>query len=283
MPTDDDVRAALAAQIAEIEAAGTGRSQRPRLRTPAPPIGGDEAETAGTVSPAADDGAAVDPRIDPDLPSRDVSEARGPALRDLSGQAAHDDALGVAPDGRPLDPGEDGESRGRKRRPKPATLAFSEPEPHQRAIELAFALLTRREYSAAQLRERLAKRGCEPPEIAGALAELGRQGFVDDRRYAKLYAEDKRRLQGWGARRIRMELGRAGIAREVIDELFADQEAELDAPSEHEVALRLLQRKQPDLGDPKARQRAAAMLARRGISSPVVFAALREHERDAGQ
>ncbi len=101
-------------------------------------------------------------------------------------------------------------------------------------------LVSQREHTAKQLREKLAKRGCEPEEIRGALAELQRSGFQDDRRYARIFAEDKRRLQSWGARRIRLELGRAGIARDVLDELFADDEAELDAPSELEVALELL-------------------------------------------
>lgn len=247
----------LAAKIAEIEAAGTGRSRRPRSR------------------------AADGPVVEAELPSRDVDDERGPSVVDLGGQVAHDEALGVAPDGRPIDPGEDGESRGRRRTPKQAELAFSEPEPYARALELALKLVSQREHTARQLREKLSKRGCEPEEIRGALAELQRSGFQDDRRYAKIFAEDKRRLQSWGARRIRLELGRAGVARDVIDEVFADDEAELNAPSELDVALELLRRKQPDLSDPKVKQRMAGMLARRGIASATVFAALREHARRA--
>lgn len=220
---------------------------------------------------------------DAGLPSRDISdEVHRPAVVDLSGQRAHDEALGVGPDGRPLDPGEDGESRGRRKRAKPAELAFSEALPHQRAIDLAYKLVSQRERTTAQIRERLASKDCEPAAIQAAVDELVRHGFLDDRRYAKLFAEDKRRLQGWGARRIRLELARAGVAREVLDELFADEEAELDAPSEREVALTLLQRKQPDLSDPKVKQRMAGMLARRGIASATVFAALRDYERSRG-
>lgn len=273
---------ALAAKIAEIEAAGTGRSQRPRSRS-AEPSAADERHGAGVATdepllPPTDGGASV-PGVDASLPSRDVDEERGPSVVDVGGQLAHDEALGVAPDGRPLDAGEEHESRGRRRKPKQAQLAFSEPEPYAQALELALRLVSQREHTAKQLTDKLAKRGCEPAEIRGALAELQRGGFQDDRRYAKIFAEDKRRLQGWGARRIRLELGRAGIARELLDELFADDEAELDAPSELDVALELLRRKQPDLSDPKVKQRMAGMLARRGIASSTVFAALRQHER----
>ena len=134
------------------------------------------------------------------------------------------------------------------------------------------------------MREKLAKKGCEPEEIRGAIAELERHGFLDDRRYARVYAEDKRRLQGWGRRRIELELGRAGVPREIVAAVFADGEAQLDAPSELEAALELLRRKQPDLSDERIKARMAGMLARRGIASSTVFAALREHarlERDA--
>lgn len=280
---------ALAAKIAEIEAAGTGRSQRPRSRSAAGSADRGAPEDAGPAVVSGPAGAAdaslepLDPlgrpAVDASLPSRDVDAERGPSVVDVGGQIAHDEALGVAPDGRPIDAGEEYESRGRRRKPKPAELAFSEPEPFARALELALKLVSQREHTAKQLREKLAKRGCEPAEIRGALAELQRSGFQDDRRYAKIFAEDKRRLQGWGARRIRLELGRAGIARELLDELFADDEAELDAPSELDVALELLRRKQPDLSDPKVKQRMAGMLARRGIASSTVFAALREHAR----
>lgn len=271
----------LAARIAEIEAAGTGRSRRPRPRSTEPEAA---EETAAAATPSSHNGAqpplAVDPRIDPSLPSRDVDELGGPALADLSGQLAHDEALGVGADGRPLDAGEEGPSRGRAKRPRPAALAFTEAEPHQQAIELAYKLVSQRERTARQVRERLAAKDCAPAAIDAAIAELERHGFLDDARYARLYAEDKRRLQGWGARRIRLELGRAGVSREVLDALFADDEAQLDAPSERDAALALIARKAPDLSDPKVKARIAGMLARRGIASATVFAALRDYERN---
>lgn len=180
------------------------------------------------------------------------------------------------PGERPADPPPAPE-RGRARPAPAAQPAFTGAEPHQRAIELAYKLVTQRERTVRQLREKLAAKECAPVAIDAAVAELTRYGFVDDRRYAKLFAEDKRRLQGWGSRRIRLELARAGVARELLDELFADGEAQLDAPSELEVAVDLLRRKRPDLADPKVKQRMAAMLARRGIAPPVVFGALRAY------
>jgi len=275
-----DAIQALAAQIAEIEGHGAGRSQRPR----SPQAGeSDPEQTTPGAAAVRDPGsfATLDAPGDwgPDaaLPTRDVNAPRGPSVVDVGGQRAHDEALGVAADGRPLDDGEDHASRGRRRAAKPAELAFSTPVPFARAIELAYKAVAQREHTAKQLATNLAKRGCEPNEIQGAIDELERHGFLDDRRYAKIFAEDKRRLQGWGARRIRLALTQAGVARETLDELFASDEAALDAPSELDAALELLRRKQPDLSDLKTKQRMAGMLARRGIASTTVFAALRQH------
>lgn len=193
----------------------------------------------------------------------------------LEGQAAHDESLGVLPDGTQVT----GERPKRRTRAKAAQLAFSDAPPHQQALDIAYKFVSQRERTERQLRDKLKAKDCTPAAINAAVKELRRYGFVDDARYAKLFAEDKRRLQGWGERRIRMQLVRDGIDRDIIDALFADDEAALAAPSELEVALDLLTRKRPDLRDVKVKSRMAGMLARRGIASATVYAALREYQR----
>lgn len=253
-PIDD-----LAAKIRELETSGPGGPSRSRGRSAA-------VEAVHAAPEAAVEAA---------LPSRDVNDDRGPSLVSLEGQEAHDEALGVLPDGTEI-------REPRPKRPKKAKaaqLAFADAVPHQRAIELAYKLVSQRERTVKQVREKLTAKECTPVAIDAALEELGRYGFIDDARYARLFAEDKRRLQGWGERRIRMQLNRDGVSRDLLDTLFADDEAALNAPSELEAALELLRRKRPDLSDPKVKSRMAGMLARRGIASSTVFQALREHQK----
>lgn len=248
----------LAAKIRELEATSLGGLSGPRGRSAVQAQGEPEATEA------------------PALPSRDIDDdAHRPALVSLEGQAAHDASLGVLPDGTQITE----EKPKRAKRPKVAQLAFSDAPPHQQALDIAYKFVSQRERTERQLRDKLAAKDCTPAAINAAVKELRRYGFVDDARYAKLFAEDKRRLQSWGERRIRMQLMRDGIARDVIDGLFADDEAALAAPSELEVALDLLARKRPDLADEKVKARMAGMLARRGIASPTVYAALREYAR----
>jgi regulatory protein len=291
--SDDRDSAAVPRRGAELVARGAEASSTSEARTQAELDALRDARAGRHVIPdssgapdlggpgAPDEFGTADP-TDPDapvLPSRDVNDVRGPSLVSLEGQLAHDEALGVGPDGREIAP----PRPKRQKKAKPAELAFTEVLPHQKATDLAYKLVSRREHTVKQVRDKLAKKECEPASIDAAVAELERHNFVDDRRYAKLFAEDKRRLQGWGARRIRMALTQDGISRDLLDELFADDEEALDAPSEMEVALDVLRRKQPDLSDMKVRSRMANLLARRGIASSTVFAAIRQHQKNEAE
>lgn len=267
----------LAAKIRELEATSLGGLSGPRGRSAAR-AAGSQAELDEERAAAADGVAATPPASGfadgPALPSRDVDDdAHRPAVVSLEGQEAHDASLGVLLDGTQVAE----EKPRRAKRPKAAKLAFSDALPHQQALDIAYKFVSQRERTERQLRDKLAAKDCAPAAINAAVKELRRYGFVDDARYAKLFAEDKRRLQSWGERRIRMQLVRDGVARDVIDGLFADDEAALSAPSELEVALDLLARKRPDLADEKVKARMAGMLARRGIASATVYAALREY------
>ncbi len=57
--------------------------------------------------------------------------------------------------------------------------------------------------------------------------KLKEQKFIDNRRFASAYVRDKLNLSGWGASRIRLELGRKGVEREIIDEVVGDLDREI--------------------------------------------------------
>jgi len=113
----------------------------------------------------------------------------------------------------------------------------------QRAHELDEALgrcyrhLGRREHSVAELRTRLQRAGLGPGVIEEALAIVIEQGYLDDERYARLLAEDRRNIDGWGAQRIRARLEAAGIDAELIEETLAgsDHASELAAAAARRV------------------------------------------------
>lgn len=144
-------------------------------------------------------------------------------------------------------------------------------------LELAFAALQRRERSRAELRDWLAGRGFGADEVGAALDRLADLGELDDGRFARRYAEDKRELSGWGPERIREGLLARGVS---ID----DVEAALEADSQELQLARageLLERKGGDLDSDVARGRALGYLTRRGYDYDLAYEAVRRHGRAA--
>lgn len=106
-------------------------------------------------------------------------------------------------------------SRPRKPRPKPPR-------------EYLLYLLKRRLYSEAELTVRLRRRQVEPAEIEAVIGELKTVGLIDDQRYAKVFVEERTRLNPMGKRRIYFELIKRGIAKELAKEAIEGiDEAEL--------------------------------------------------------
>lgn len=146
----------------------------------------------------------------------------------------------------------------------------------QHALDLAFRYLTRRERTVLELRRYLEGKRVEPAAIEAALAHLQGEGYLDDARFARQFAEDKRLLDEWGADRIERRLAALGVPPEIVGEAVAarDRGGELDA------ALALLQRRFPLLSDdPRDRRRAYGVLVRKGYEHELAWEAIRAHAR----
>ncbi len=148
----------------------------------------------------------------------------------------------------------------------------------QDALEMAYRHLGRRDRTVAEMRRHLESRRVEPATVDAVVDELAAQGYLDDARYAERFAEDRRRLDGWGAERIERRLLEAGVPAELAAQSArgAGAEEELDA------ALALLRRRwpQPPAGE-RERERALALLVRQGYELELAYDAVRALERRA--
>lgn len=94
--------------------------------------------------------------------------------------------------------------------------------PDKAARQAALSLLSRREYSRKELREKLLRRF--PPDVVeSALAVLAEQRLQNDERFAESFVH-ARRNRGHGPRRIARELSEKGIDRESITRLLEDED-----------------------------------------------------------
>lgn len=87
----------------------------------------------------------------------------------------------------------------------------------------ALNLLARRDYSEAELCERLEKAGYPTEEITVVTAGLIQEKLLDDRRFVENYLHYRRR-NGFGPLRIQAELVRRGIDAETIHEQLLMQD-----------------------------------------------------------
>jgi regulatory protein len=151
-----------------------------------------------------------------------------------------------------------------------------------RALAIAYRYLNRRESTEAEMRARLARADLDPPDVEQAIAILLEQGYLDDARFARLFAQDKRELDQWGSERIRQALHARGVPSELVEEATAAQPGEHPGESEIERALDLLRRKFPSpVGDRRERDRALGMLLRKGYDSDLALDAIGAHTREA--
>jgi regulatory protein len=146
----------------------------------------------------------------------------------------------------------------------------------QHALDLAFRYLGPRERTALELRRYLEGKRVEPGEIEQALASLREQGYLDDARFARQFAEDKRLLEEWGPDRIERRLAALGVAAEIVSQVVGARGHE----GESEAATALLQRRFPVLGeDPREQRRAVGVLVRKGYDGELAWDVVRAHAR----
>jgi regulatory protein len=149
---------------------------------------------------------------------------------------------------------------------------------HERAIQLGHRAVGSRERTVAELRALLERKRVEPEAIDEAVAELRQAGLLDDARYARRFAEDKRELDRWGSERIARELHRRGVAPELIEAAVSDQSRD----AELGTALLLLEQRAPSVRDDRERDRAWRLLVRRGYHPELAYEAVRRHEGGSG-
>ena len=96
-------------------------------------------------------------------------------------------------------------------------------------------MLGRRELSEKQVRQRLARKEYEQDEIDQAIARLREERAINDRRVAEAIARMETGIRKRGKVRVRLQLERAGIAKDTakaaLDSVFepVDDEALLEA------------------------------------------------------
>ena len=142
------------------------------------------------------------------------------------------------------------------------------------AKERALAMLDRRDYSRAELLKKLLEKGEDETEAAAAVERLAELGFVDDARYAPIVVRHYA-AKGYGPQRVRQELQRRGIPKELWDEAMEQM------PQQDDTIDRLLRSKlKSEAPDRAELKKAQDFLLRKGYGWDEIRSALERYNSE---
>ncbi|APR70102.1 MULTISPECIES: regulatory protein RecX [Acinetobacter] len=145
---------------------------------------------------------------------------------------------------------------------KPKTLTG------QRLRSYAFALLTRRDYSQAELTEKLNQYAIDPNEVAILVTELAEKNYQSDQRVAALTLSSQIR-KGKGLQRIKQALK----AKQLDAELIAEELEEVDW-LDQAYQLKVKKFGEDVTKDPKLKAKQIRFLQYRGFDMGVILKAI---------
>lgn len=140
------------------------------------------------------------------------------------------------------------------------------------ARKRALNYLSRKEYSTREVESYLKRKGYDEETASRVTASLKASGLIDDVRLAEIIVRDGPG-RGWGAARVRQELLRRGLGRDLVEEIAQP----LFAEDDFELALTWGRKKWPSCrGEERVREaRLAGYLTRKGFSSSTIIRVLK--------
>lgn len=150
-------------------------------------------------------------------------------------------------------------------------------ETEQAAYDYALNLLTFRDYSAADMRSRLQKKGIKAEFCNAVIEKLQHYGFIDEKRYALRVFEAWKAKKYYGRQHLTAELHKKNVLPEYISyiaELFSQEEEQLHAEAAAELFIKRNGKKLQTEDNNRIYAAAARFMAARGFSTRYVHIAL---------
>lgn len=149
----------------------------------------------------------------------------------------------------------------------------------KKPIDYSLFLLSRKDYTKAEMKEKLASKGYEEREVEKALEKLENLGFLDDLRFAQRWIESRAQNRPISRKAMILELKRKGIEEGLIEEAMRKAEEEGNLPSDLDMARRLATSRMKRIGTGDRNiimRRIYGTLARKGFSPDIITDILKE-------
>lgn len=145
------------------------------------------------------------------------------------------------------------------------------PDELKKAQSAALKVLSYRDRSEFEIRERLDQKGFAKTTIRETVGWLTRLGYLNDERFALAWSRSRVSAKKFGEYRLRRELSAKGLATGIIEQTMQIVYSEVD---EWDLAQSLAQKKLSQIQgvDPKSQSRRLVQyLQRKGFPSDTVF------------
>lgn len=140
----------------------------------------------------------------------------------------------------------------------------------------AFRILSGREHSAWELRQKLLSKGCAEEGVQEIIADFVAHGYLDDVRFGVMLVREKVR-QGWGSQHIKGELLRRGVRGDSLDSVLQECGEVFSPEAECERAEEVVKHR---LHSPDDAERVFRYLVSHGYSSACALSVLEPYRQD---
>jgi len=150
--------------------------------------------------------------------------------------------------------------------------------------DYALRILSRKSYSAAEIRQKLSLRAAPGTNIPAILTKLKEYGFADDEKFSETFAQSRLRNKGFGRSRVLRDLRTKRVSSKVAEQAIENTFA---GTSEAELIDNFLARKYRSkdltvfLKEEKNLASAYRKLRLAGFTSSASLAALKRHAKAA--
>ncbi|MDA8352735.1 MAG: RecX family transcriptional regulator [Firmicutes bacterium] len=158
-------------------------------------------------------------------------------------------------------------------------------EERNKVYQAALRHLSYRPRTVFELKRHLLDKGYESAYVDAVTEELKEKRYLDDRRFAQAWVEERRRRKGYGSLKLKHELEQKGVSSETVEEVLSQLEDE----KERELARMVAEKRYRRLVGqpwPKVERRLGQYLFRQGFNPSLVYELLRtfrsRHEREEG-
>jgi regulatory protein len=139
-------------------------------------------------------------------------------------------------------------------------------ESADKALQAALRFLETRPRSITEVRERLRRKAFAETSIEAAISRLTDLGLLDDDAFAQFWVENRLTCRPRGARALRDELRRKGVASSIVESTLANNELMVDESERALTLARAALRKYRNASDRTSFQRRmGGYLQRRGF------------------